>query len=484
MGKPTGFLEFPRQRNPLRDKHERVLDYYEIYTPPNKKHLMLQGSRCMDCGVPFCGSEHGCPIGNLIPEWNDLIHEGRWQDALDLLSETNNFPEFTGRVCPAPCEGSCVLGINEPAVTIKDIENSIIDIGFEKGWVQSKQPSFRTGRSIAIIGSGPAGLTAADQLNKTGHQVTVFEREDRVGGLLMYGIPNMKLSKSLINRRIELLEDSGITFKTNTDVGIDVDCQEITKKFDAILLATGSTVPHDLSIPGRELDGIYFAMEFLTQHTKSLLKSALSDNTYINTNNKNVIVIGGGDTGTDCIATAIRQGCKSIVNIELLPKPPQFRDKSNPWPLWPNILRTDYGHEEAIAIFGDDPRVYETSSNSFIDNGNGEVLGLESQSVAWNKKNGQWSMKKIKGTETQWDADIVLLAMGFSGPEKDLPEKFGVDLNKQANIAASYESFATNKTGIFSAGDCRRGQSLVVWAMNEGRGVALAINTFLQNKKK
>jgi NADPH-dependent glutamate synthase beta subunit-like oxidoreductase len=279
------------------------------------------------------------------------------------------------------------------------------------------------------------------------------------------------------------LEDSGIIFKTNTDVGVDVDCQEITKKFDAILLATGSTTPHDLRIPGRELSGIYFAMEFLTQHTKSLLNSSLSDNAYIDTKNKNVIVIGGGDTGTDCIATAIRQGCKSIVNIELLPKPPQFRDKSNPWPLWPNILRTDYGHEEAIAIFGDDPRVYETSSNSFIDNGNGEVLGLESQSVAWNKKNGQWSMKKIKGTETQWDADIVLLAMGFSGPEKDLPEKFGVDLNKQTNIAASYESFATNKTGIFSAGDCRRGQSLVVWAMNEGRGAALAINTFLQNKK-
>jgi len=482
MGKTTGFIEYPRRKTPWRDPMERSLDYYEINTPPDKKHLKTQGARCMDCGVPFCESDHGCPIDNLIPEWNDLVYQGRWKEALDRLSETNNFPEFTGRTCPAPCEGACVLGINEPAVTIKSIENAIVDVGFENDWIQPHQPSFRTNKSVAIVGSGPAGLTAADQLNKLGHQVTVFERDDRIGGLLMYGIPNMKLSKSVVNRRIKLLQDSGINFYTNIDVGADLTAEEIMKQYDAVLLATGAIVPRDLEIPGRELNNVYFAMEYLTAHTKSLLNSSLADNTYINAKDKNVIVIGGGDTGTDCIATAIRHGCKSLVNMELLPKPPLERDSNNPWPLWPNILRTDYGHQESIERFGVDPREYEVSSNLFVDDGDSKVSGLKTQSIKWIKQNGQWKMDFIEGTEKLWEADLILLAMGFTGPEKDLPDQLGVNFDQKENIDTPLGSFATSRSGVFTAGDCRRGQSLVVWAINEGRGAALAIDKYLEAK--
>ena len=443
MGKTTGFIEYPRRKTPWRDPIERSLDYYEINAPLDQKQLKTQGARCMDCGVPFCESDHGCPIDNLIPEWNDFVYQGRWKEALNRLSETNNFPEFTGRTCPAPCEGACVLGINEPAVTIKSIENAIVDVGFENNWIRPHQPSFRTNKSIAIVGSGPAGLTAADQLNKLGHQVTVFERDDRIGGLLMYGIPNMKLSKSVVSRRIKLLQDSGINFYTNIDVGIDLTADEIMKQYDAVLLATGATVPRDLDIPGRELKNVYFAMEFLTAHTKSLLNS--------------------------------------LVNMELLSKPPLERDINNPWPLWPNILRTDYGHQESIERFGKDPREYEISSNLFVDDGDGKVSGLKTQSIEWCKKNGKWKMDFMQGTEKLWEADLILLAMGFTGPEKSLPDQLGVGFNEKENIDTPDERFLTTRSGVFTAGDCRRGQSLVVWAINEGRGAASAIDKYLES---
>ena len=484
MGKSTGFMEYPRRKTPWRDPVDRSLDYYEIYTPAEEEQLKKQGARCMNCGVPFCESEHGCPIDNLIPEWNDLVYKGRWKEAYERLTKTNNFPEFTGRVCPAPCEGACVLGINEPAVTIKDIENSIIDKAFEEGWVKDYQPAQSTGRKVAIIGSGPAGLTAADQLNKAGHSVTVFEREDRIGGLLVYGIPNMKLSKSLLNRRVKLLESQGIEFKTNSNIGVDILSDEIRKAFDAVLIATGSTIARDLNIPGRESENIHFAMDFLTQNTKSLLNSSLSDGNYIDAKDKNVIVIGGGDTGTDCIATSIRHGCKNLVNMEIMNKPPKRRGSDNPWPLWPNIFRTDYGHEESEKRFGADPRRFSLMSKEFLSK-DGHVTGLKTVEIEWaQEKDGKMKMKEIINTEKTWEADLVLLALGFIGPEQEILNDFGIAINEIGNIEAAYGKFNTNIDGVFSAGDARRGQSLVVWAMNEGRGAALEIDRYLQGSSR
>ncbi|MCZ6460182.1 MAG: glutamate synthase subunit beta, partial [Gammaproteobacteria bacterium] len=363
MGKVTGFMEFERKAEPYREVNARLLDFQEIYTPHNADKLAAQGARCMDCGVPFCQSNDGCPIHNLIPEWNDLIYRDQWREALESLHKTNNFPEFTGRVCPAPCEGACVLGITDPAVTIKNIEMAIIDRGFAEGWVVAKPPRQRTDKKIAIVGSGPAGLAAADQLNRAGHQVTVYERADRVGGLLMYGIPNMKLDKSdVVQRRLDLLVDEGITFVAGKEIGDGtngtVNSSELLDSVDALLLATGATVPRDLPIPGRELKGVHFAMDFLTLNTKSLLDSDLGDGKYIDAKGKNVIVIGGGDTGADCIGTSLRHGCKSLVNFELFPEPPAERASDNPWPTWPKIYRTEYSHEESADTFGADPRVY------------------------------------------------------------------------------------------------------------------------------
>ena len=484
MGKPTGFMEYPRRKTPWRDPVERALDYYEIYTPAEEDQLKQQGARCMNCGVPFCESDHGCPIDNLIPEWNDLVFKGKWKEAYERLTKTNNFPEFTGRVCPAPCEGACVLGINEPAVTIKDIENSIIDRAFEEGWVKEQIQADATNKKIAIIGSGPAGLTAADQLNKVGHSVTVFEREDRIGGLLVYGIPNMKLSKSLLKRRVNLLESQGIEFRTNINVGIDLSADEIKKEYDAVLIATGSTTPRDLNIPGRESNNIYFAMDFLTQNTKSLLNSSLSDGNYIDAKDRDVIVIGGGDTGTDCIATAIRHGCKNMVNMEIMSKPPKRRNPDNPWPLWPNILRADYGHEESEKRFGSDPRKFSLLSKEFLSE-DGFVKGLKTVEIEWlQDEDGKMKMKEIANTEKIWKADLILLALGFVGPEKNILDNFGISLNKEHNIESAYGEFTTNVEGVFSAGDARRGQSLVVWAMNEGRGAALQIDRYLQGKSR
>ncbi|MDH3418564.1 MAG: glutamate synthase subunit beta [Gammaproteobacteria bacterium] len=479
MGKPTGFMEYPRKSVPYRDALERLGDFEEIYTAPAEKNLKRQGARCMDCGVPFCQSDHGCPIDNLIPEWNDLVYQGRWREALDRLHKTNNFPEFTGRTCPAPCEGACVLGITDPAVTIKNIENAIIDRGFAEGWVKHETPTVRTGKKVAIVGSGPAGLAAADQLNKAGHEVTVYERADRIGGLLMYGIPNMKLDKALVDRRIELMRETGIRFVVNADVGRDVDAAKLRSEVDAVLLATGATRARDIAVPGRELDGVHLAMEYLTASTRSFLDSKLADGRFINAKDKNVVVIGGGDTGADCVGTALRHGCRSIANFELLAQPPAERAPDNPWPTWPKILRTDYAHEESIARFGADPRAYGIITKDFIDAGQGRIGALTAARVEWKQKQGKPVMTEVDGSAQRWEADLVLLAMGFLGPESYIAEALGVSLDAASNYRAEHGVYTTDVPGVFAAGDCRRGQSLVVWAINEGRGAARCIDTYL-----
>jgi len=478
MGKPTGFKEYPRQAAPYRDAIGRLLDFEEIYTDHDPARLTAQGARCMDCGVPFCQSNDGCPIFNLIPEWNDLVYRGHWREALDRLHKTNNFPEFTGRVCPAPCEGACVLGITDPAVTIKNIEMAIIDRGFAEGWVVPTPPASRTGKRVAIVGSGPAGLAAAAQLNQAGHQVTVYERADRVGGLLMYGIPNMKLDKGVVDRRIDLLRAEGITFQTNASIGNGADgshdVRALIESNDAVLLATGATVPRDLPIPGRELDGIHFAMDFLTANTRSLLDSNLQDGRSISARDKHVIVIGGGDTGTDCIGTSLRHGCASLVNFEILPRPPAARAGDNPWPTWPRIFRVDYGHEESARKFGSDPRVYCISGKEFTGE-NGRLTGIRTIEVEW--QNGR--INELPGTEKLWRADMILLALGFLGPEHTVSDALGVAYDNRSNYQAAYGRYATSVTKVFAAGDCRRGQSLVVRAINEGREAAREIDRFL-----
>ena len=459
---------------------ERLLDFNEIYTDHDIQRLSTQSARCMDCGVPFCQSEEGCPIHNLIPEFNDLVFRDEWREALDRLQKTNNFPEFTGRVCPAPCEGSCVLGITDPAVTIKNIEMAIIDRGFEEGWVTPNTPNARTGKTIAVIGSGPAGLAAADQLNRVGHSVTVYERADRVGGLLMYGIPNMKLGKEdVVERRVNLLREAGITFITGTSVGDgsndSVSVTELQQQHDIVLLTTGATVPRDLPIDGREFNGVHFAMDFLSANTKSLLDSDLQDGNHISAKDKDVIVIGGGDTGTDCIGTSLRHGCKSLVNFELFPKPPESRDPNNPWPTWPKIFRVDYGHEEATEVQGEDPRVYSVSSLCFLGNEQGELTGVRTVEVEM--KDGKF--ENVPGSEKDWPADLVFLAMGFLGPEHTASDALGLDYDERSNYKAEYGQYKTNVDNVFVAGDCRRGQSLVVRAINEGREAAREIDRHL-----
>jgi NAD(P)H-dependent glutamate synthase small subunit len=469
MGKPTGFKEFDREVAPYRNAAERLVDFKEIYTEHNDEHLQTQGSRCMDCGVPFCQSGNGCPIHNLIPEWNDLVYKGRWREALDRLHKTNNFPEFTGRVCPAPCEGACVLGITDPPVTIKNVESAIIDRGFTEGWVVANPPSTRTGKKVAVIGSGPCGLSAAAQLNTAGHQVTVYERADRLGGLLMYGIPNMKLEKSDIERRVQLMRDEGIEFIVSADVGNNVDVKELVDGNDAVLLATGATLARDLPIPGREAEGVHLAMDFLTANTKSLLDSNLEDGNYISAKDKNVIVIGGGDTGTDCIGTSLRHGCKSLINFELLPRPPEERAANNPWPLWPRIYRVDYGHAEAAQKFGDDPRVYSIMSKEFLQDENGNLSGIVTVNV-------DDQLKEIPGTEKTWEADLIMLSLGFLQPEHYINEALGMEIDERGNFRATKDDFKTSVPKVYAAADCRRGQDLVVRAINEGREAAKEID--------
>jgi len=486
MGKITGFKEVARKAEPYRDPMVRLVDYDELYSEHNETHLKSQGSRCMDCGVPFCQSASGCPVDNLIPEWNDLVYKGRWQDAIHRLHKTNNFPEFTGRVCPAPCEGACVLGINEPAVTIKNIENSIIDRAFDEGWVSAKPPSTRTGKHVAVVGSGPAGLAAAAQLNQAGHQVTVYERADRIGGLLMYGIPNMKLGKDVVERRVQILREEGVAFVTQADIGGQgkgaISLQDLRNQNDAVLLATGATKARDLPVPGRDLKGIHLAMEFLKANTKSLLDSNLQDGNYISAKDKKVIVIGGGDTGTDCIGTSLRHGCRSVVNFELMSPAPAERAEDNPWPQWPRIMRVDYGHEEAKAKFGEDPRSYDILTKEFIGDEQGKVTGIRTVNIQWAKQNGKMSFTEIEGSEKVWEADLVMLSMGFLGPENYVLEGSDVALDARSNYQAEHEKYTTNVEGLFAAGDCRRGQSLVVWGINEGRGAAREIDHFLMSK--
>ena len=476
MGKTTGFKEYSRAVEPYRPAKERVLDFKEIYTDHDDEKLSIQGARCMDCGVPFCQSGEGCPVYNLIPEWNDLVYQNKWEEAFDKLMQTNNFPEVTGRVCPAVCEGACVLGITESPVAIKNLEFAIADKGFQNGWLKPNIPHIRTGKTIAIVGSGPAGLSAAQQLNSAGHHVKVFERADRIGGLMMYGIPNMKLDKSIIDQRLEVMELEGIEFFTNTDVGgsgpNSISMDELYSTNDTVLLTTGATKPRDLAIPNRDGPGVYFAMDFLRANTKSLLDSDHNDGNYISANNKKVIVIGGGDTGTDCIGTSLRHGCESLINFEIMPEPPKERADNNPWPLFPRVYKVDYGHEESREIYGDDPRVYSISGKEFLRNEDGSLRGIKTVEV-------DHDFQEVPDTEKDWEADLILLAMGFLGPEHYTISGLDLETDERSNYKADHNVHQTSDEKIFAAGDCRRGQSLVVWAINEGRAAAREIDKYL-----
>ena len=495
MGKPTGFLEFERQTFPERPPLERIHDWNEFHLHLSTGDLQRQGARCMDCGIPFCHTgtmpEGGCPVNNLIPDWNDLVYQDRWREALARLHATNNFPEFTGRVCPAPCEGSCTLGLIEPPVTIKSIECAIIDRGFEEGWVVPRPPARRTGERVAVVGSGPAGLACAAQLNAAGHTVTVYERADRIGGLLMYGIPNMKLEKETVERRVDLMRAEGVEFITNCEVGKDLPADRLKEEYNAVVLCGGATNPHDLPLEGRELDGVHFAMEFLHGNTKQVLddkygRSAQEGFNYpfISAEGKDVIVIGGGDTGNDCLGTSMRHGCKSVNMFEIMPEPPPERAADNPWPEWPRIFRVDYGHAEVAARFGEDPRTFLISTKRFVGDEHGRLKELHTVMIEWVPSNNgtRPQLREVPGSEKVWPAQLVFLAMGFRGPENPVLEQLGVNRDARSNAQAEYGKFATNVPGVFAAGDMRRGQSLVVWAINEGRGAARECDRYLMGE--
>lgn len=489
MGKPTGFLEIERQTIGEAAPLERIKHWKEFKDHPEESFHKQQGARCMDCGTPFChtgmlvsGMASGCPINNLIPEFNDLIFKGRWKEALERLHKTNNFPEFTGRVCPAPCEGSCVLGVIEPPVAIKNNECAIIDRGWAEGWVTPHLPEKRTGKKVAVVGSGPAGLSCADQLNQAGHEVTVYERADRIGGLLMYGIPNMKLDKNeVVTRRVKLMEEEGVKFVTSTEIGKDITAAQLKDQNDAVIFCTGATVPRDLPIEGREAKGVHFAMEFLTGNTKHILDTEFDGSMpEINAKGKDVVVIGGGDTGTDCVATSVRHGAKSVVQLEIMPKPPMERQPNNPWPEWPKVYKMDYGQEEAAALQGEDPRTYLVMTERFNKDENGNLTGLDIVEIEWSKNDaGQFVPVKKEDTRRTIPAQLVTLAMGFLGPDQTPVGELGLETDPRSNIKAEYGRFNTNVEGVFAAGDCRRGQSLVVWAINEGRAAAREADRFL-----
>lgn len=490
MEKSVGFMHYERETPAKRPVRERIGDWQLLQLPMAENNLRTQAARCMDCGLPFChtgtlinGMTSGCPLNNLIPEWNDLVFDGLWQEAYERLAKTNNFPEFTGLVCPAPCEAACTLDLHDPSVTIKNIEYAIVDMAFKEGWVKPEPPPHRTGKRVAIIGSGPAGLACAEQLNQVGHQVTVFERDDRVGGLLTYGIPNMKLEKGMVQRRVDFMTDAGIEFVTNTEVGKDISVEQLRQSFAAIVLCTGSTRPRDLPVEGRDLQGIHFAVDYLQANTKSLLDSAHQDEQFISARDKDVIVIGGGDTGTDCVATAVRHGCRSLVQLEILPQPPETRAADNPWPQWPQVYKLDYGQEEAALLYGRDPRRYAIMTKRLIGDESGSVTALETVQVRWETVNGNGrpSLQEIPGTERIWPAQMVLLAMGFLGPQASVLEQLGVERDDRTNAKADYGHFATNVPGVFAAGDARRGQSLVVWAIDEGRGAARECDRYLMD---
>jgi glutamate synthase (NADPH/NADH) small chain len=489
MGKPTGFMEYQRELPPDREPRERIKDWQEFHLHLAPQVQTNQGARCMDCGIPFChtgrlinGMATGCPINNLIPEWNDLIFRGLWREALERLAKTNNFPEFTGRVCPAPCEGACTLGINEPPVTIKNNECAIIDHAFAAGWMTPRLPKRRTHKKVAVIGSGPSGLACAAQLNAAGHSVTVFERADRIGGLLTYGIPNMKLDKKIVQRRIDLMAAEGVAFRPHTEVGRDFPVDRLKTEFDAVVLCGGATKPRDLAVEGRQFKGVHFAMDFLRANTKSLLDSNHRDGRYLSAKGLDVIVIGGGDTGTDCVGTALRHGCKSVVQFEIVPQAPLERSATNPWPQWPVLYRVDYGQEEAAALYGKDPRLYCINTVKMTGDAAGAVQTVETVQVNWEADaNGRRVPKAIPGTKKVWPAQMVLLALGFLGPEDSLLEQLGIARDHRSNVKTDSQH-ATNQQGIFAAGDMRRGQSLVVWAIQEGRAAARECDRYLMGK--
>lgn len=488
MGKPTGFMDYDRETSKAVKPTERIKNFNEFHTPLSKEQQQTQGARCMACGVPFCqsgmnvmGMTSGCPLHNLVPEWNDLVYLGNWKEAYNRLKKTNNFPEFTSRVCPALCEAACTCGLNGDAVSVKENEYGIVENAYAQGYADPKPPKVRTGKKIAVVGSGPSGLAAADQLNKRGHQVTVFERDDRIGGLLMYGIPNMKLEKHIIDRKVEVMKAEGIEFVTNANIGKDVKASKILKEYDKVILACGSSNPRDINVPGRDAKGIYFAVDFLKATTKSLLDSQLKDGKYISAKGKKVVIIGGGDTGNDCVGTAIRHGAASVVQIEMMPKLPDKRAENNPWPEWPKVCKTDYGQEEAIAVFGQDPRIYQTTVKEFVKDKNGNLTKVVTVKLEQkqDEKTGRMMMSEVAGSETTLEADIVLIAAGFLGCQKYVADAFGVKLNERTNVATEAGKYNTNVDNVFVTGDMHRGQSLVVWAIREGREVAQAVDLSL-----
>lgn len=488
MGKPTGFMEYSREVSKASKPKTRIKNFNEFHEPLSREQQKIQGARCMECGVPFCqagvmlgGMVAGCPLHNLIPEWNDLVYTGNWQQAFGRLKKTNNFPEFTARVCPAPCEGSCTCGLNGDPVAIKENEFAIIEHAYEHGYAKANPPKVRTGKTVAVVGSGPAGLAAADLLNQRGHQVTVYERHDRIGGLLMYGIPNMKLEKQFVDRKVKIMEEEGITFITGVDVGKDTKAKQLLKEYDRVILACGASNPRDIQVEGRDAKGIYFAVDFLRANTKSLLDSNLEDGNYVSAKDKNVVIIGGGDTGNDCVGTSVRHGCKSVVQIEMMPKAPLSRSDDNPWPQWPKVLKTDYGQEEAIAVFGSDPRVYETTVKEFIKDKEGNLKAVKTVQLKWEKEpeSGRMVMKEVAGSEKILEAELVLIAAGFLGTQKYVADDFAVELDQRSNVKTLPGQYVTNVENVFVTGDMHRGQSLVVWAIREGQEVARDVDQSL-----
>lgn len=488
MGKPTGFMDYKREVSKDVKPKDRIKNFNEFHEHLPREKQQLQGARCMDCGVPFCqagmnicGMTSGCPLHNLVPEWNDLVYTGNWQQAYNRLKKTNSFPEFTSRVCPALCEAACTCNLIGDPVATKENEYAIIENAYEKGYADPKPPKVRTGKTVAVVGSGPSGLAVADQLNKRGHSVTVYERSDRVGGLLMYGIPNMKLEKHIVDRKIKVMEAEGIVFKTGVDVGKDIKAEKLLKEYDRVVLACGASNPRDISVPGRDAKGIYFAVDFLKANTKSLLDSDFEDKKYVDTRGKNVVIIGGGDTGNDCVGTSIRHGCKSVTQIEMMPKAPDTRSASNPWPEWPKICKTDYGQEEAIAVFGHDPRIYESTVKEFVKDKNGSLKAVKIVKLSWEKDpaSGRMKMSEVPGSEQTLPAEIVLIAAGFLGSQKYVTDAFHVDINERSNVKTGAGAYETSVKNVFTAGDMHRGQSLVVWAIREGREAARAVDESL-----